>query len=230
MVLLKPLLLLGAVFVKSTTKAFGTSAPIEGYGVVKSSRNIRLAPGDPPVTLNGPLEEVTSKDNKPNPRWARDLKGRKPSDDSAGSAAAKPIEIYCNNGPGNISTAYIEDSLHMLAEVQVEEKPHIGPGPGMCSKVICKDYSAIWWCNDHPEPFELDSYADVISGTKAILDRCMGSFTPWLLQCKALMPGNWSVIIRRDIEYCSVLGTQPSPVKLKGRKGGSKTDKAAVIV
>ncbi|KAG6112146.1 hypothetical protein E4U13_004408 [Claviceps humidiphila] len=215
MVFLKTLLLLGAVFVK----VFGISAPIEGYGVEKSPRNIRLAPGDPPVTLNGPLEEVTSKANKPNPRWARNLEERKPSDDSAGSAAAKPIKIYCNNGLGFISTAYINDSLHSLAEVQVEKKlkPHIGPGPGLCSK--------------HPEPFELDSYADVISGTKAILDRCMGSFiTPWLLQCQALMPGNWSVIIRHNIDYCSVLPGPPSPVKLKGGKGGSKTDKAAIIV
>ncbi|KAG6202607.1 hypothetical protein E4U35_005128 [Claviceps purpurea] len=204
MVLLKNLLLLGV----ASVNVFAIKGPIEGYGVEKSSRNFHVAPGDPPVTLNGPLEEVTSKAKKLNPRWARNLEKRKPSETSAGSAAAKPTNVLCNNGLGRWSLASassIRNSLDNLR--QVTKKPQIGRGPKLCSRLSCEGDSAIWWCNDDYAPREQNSYEEIIIAIEAILKKCTDSSSePALVRGQAFMSGNWNVIIRSDKDYCTEPG------------------------
>ncbi|KAG6112149.1 hypothetical protein E4U13_004411 [Claviceps humidiphila] len=201
---LKTLLLLGVVSVN----VFAIKAPTEGYRIEKSSRNIRLAPGDPSMTLNGPLEEVTYKANKLNPRWARDLEKRKPSETTSGSAAAQPTDVICNNGLGRWSLAsayYIKNSLSNLR--QVTKKPQIGRGPGACSRLSCEGNSAIWWCNDSYEPRQQENYAGIIAAIEAILNKCTDSSSkPDLVLGQAFMLGNWNVIIRADKNYCTEPG------------------------
>ncbi|KAG6021172.1 hypothetical protein E4U40_005498 [Claviceps sp. LM458 group G5] len=204
MVFLKNLLLLGVMSVN----IFAIEAPIPDYGVEKSSRNIRLAPGDPPMTLNGPLEEVTSKAKKLSLRWTGDLEKRKPSETTTGSAAAQPTDVLCNNGLGRWSLASASDIRNSLVNLrQVKKKPQIRPGPKVCSRLSCEGDSAIWWCNDDYKPQQHDTYAEIIIAIEAILKKCTDSSSePALVIGQAFMPGNWNVIIRADKDYCTEPG------------------------
>ncbi|KAG5988806.1 hypothetical protein E4U52_006216 [Claviceps spartinae] len=205
---LKTLLLLGVLSVNLQLKVLATKAPAEGYGVEKSSRNMRLAPGGPSTTLNDPLEEVTSKSKKLNPRWALDLEKRKPSQTSTGSAAAQPTDVICNKGLGRWSLASAYDIRNSLSNLrQVTKKPQIRHGPNACSRLSCEGNSTIWWCNDDYKPLQKQSYAEIIIAIEAILNKCTdSSLKPELVVGQAFTSENWNVIIRSDKDYCTEPG------------------------
>ncbi|KAG6009925.1 hypothetical protein E4U21_000696 [Claviceps maximensis] len=208
MAFLKTLLFLGAV----SGQALASEAPIPGYGVAKLPWNIHLLPGDTPINLTGTIEQVYAQIKDLNPRWAQDLERKRSLAAAAAAgndqeahllARAEPLKVYCSSRAekwGYAETEHVNRGIAYLSEI--DGKPFNGPGPGMCARVSCAYRTSIWWCNDNDHDFELDSYKDVAYGTQAIVDKCARGYQRSIVKGQAFMPGDWNVVVRREMANC----------------------------
>ncbi|OAA32952.1 hypothetical protein AAL_00417 [Moelleriella libera RCEF 2490] len=97
-----------------------------------------------------------------------------------------------------------EDAQKGLDELKkTDGKPKSKPGPGTCDRLKCVDNSAIWWCNDKHEEFELDSFTHIANYAWDLVENCKepydsGSKDTGVLGQAFSPDGFWNVIVRRD--------------------------------
>ncbi|GAB0137671.1 hypothetical protein EsDP_00005928 [Epichloe bromicola] len=141
-----------------------------------------------------------------NPRWDETFANYSAQGDDASGLEARregALKVLCGSlgydwAPASVGS--IDGGIYHLSHVP--GKPRSNPGPGLCGRVSCSYYSAIWWCNDNNAALELGSFRDIAIGAAAIMNNCRSGFFQGGTMGQAFMPGDWNVIVRDDKVDC----------------------------
>lgn len=112
---------------------------------------LETSPGAGDFTkFNGTVENVYQELLKINPNYEKELaahisqpENNKTLDKRTDFSTSKYI---CNGRWRGAPTPEIRKGISYLRNLR--GRPHLGPGPGKCSRVSCSWNSAIMWCND----------------------------------------------------------------------------------
>ncbi|KAK0707652.1 hypothetical protein B0H67DRAFT_494759 [Lasiosphaeris hirsuta] len=77
-------------------------------------------------------------------------------------------------------------------------QPHLGAGPGTCSRVSCSYNAAIYWCNDHTNEYSLASYSQIADAANFIAYTC--EYDPnlngrWYTSGQLFFKDHWNMYI-----------------------------------
>ncbi|QPH00797.1 hypothetical protein C2857_004778 [Epichloe festucae Fl1] len=133
--------------------------------------------------------------------------------------------LVCAPGPNNwepVSAQYANDhifedlehlyglgrEMDLVSKAKTGRVPGNGPGPGNCGRVACTFNTAIWWCNDNKEAYQLRSWLDIVQGAVRVIKGCRVRTVDEYGQKYFKSGGqqfamdNWNVVVRRDETDC----------------------------
>ncbi|KAK4158859.1 hypothetical protein QBC43DRAFT_339619 [Cladorrhinum sp. PSN259] len=147
-----------------------------GYRAIQTYWEVRISVDGPTAPQWGTVEQAFANMSANYPGWSDAFPIRNFTDSPEAQNISSQVSLYeresyfCGR-PWHYCWRYaIVESINYL--YTVPGKPKNGPGPGECSGVSCKRRSAIWWCNDNKEQFELQSYVDLADAAFWIYHYC----------------------------------------------------------
>ncbi|KAM7210887.1 hypothetical protein V8F06_013729 [Rhypophila decipiens] len=172
-------------------------APIPGYQVQEMTWNVEPFNNGTIVELNGTVQDVVAELIKINPHYLEQVDAN--DDKLPVTHQQRSHTVNCNPRPGEWGPAdewEIQGGIRYLR--QLYGRPGASAGPGMCGRVSCSHQSAIWWCNDNPNPMELYSFGDFAQCAQEIKSGCTKPNTVG----QNFNDGNWNCIVRYDNDQC----------------------------
>lgn len=121
--------------------------------------------GEPPVLLNGTVEQVHEQFHALRAKFKRSAQFNSAQDlaspQSEGSIMVdrRPVKrglgtklfprIDCGEGRFGWKTVSMRDAFAGIRNLKLAKgRPKSAPGPGQCARVSCSGEAGIWWCND----------------------------------------------------------------------------------
>lgn len=127
-------------------------APIPGGTVVPLFWDVQAFPDGPTLTLNGTIQEMHKRLLEINPNYDTDFNHT--------AVAARGLDFGLEKRT-DFNGCQLECSLAKWGEPKIKGYdegleylydhlgvPHMGPGPGACSRVSCSYGTGMWMCND----------------------------------------------------------------------------------
>ncbi|KAJ4313268.1 hypothetical protein N0V84_009496 [Fusarium piperis] len=164
-------------------------APIEGYDIVPLKWTGKLDNRGEDVTLEGTVEEITSKVKKTNPDFGLEIRPEK---------RAEFGKVNCGwGGSGKASGLAIGDGIKYLNGFG-DGYCGLDDGPYKCARISCSYNSAIWLCNDNDTPLRVRC-GDLEPFIRKIVDDCYTwGFGEPMVQGQIFTNENWNVILGKD--------------------------------
>ena len=152
-------LLAAADPIRASSDSIEIRAPILGSRVVPTFWDAQAFPGETTLRLNGTVQEMRRQLLEINPLYDTDFP---PTHEVRKRTSFGNAQLECRRDDwGQVEAkGYFEgiDYLHRHGGV-----PHMGPGPGACSRVSCSWKTGIWMCNDASYTLELDWSIDLLT-------------------------------------------------------------------
>ncbi|KAF9881493.1 hypothetical protein CkaCkLH20_00639 [Colletotrichum karsti] len=174
-------------------------APIPGYDVFIPEWEVKATPDGETLRINGTVEEVVAELEQINPHYRRSIGLDDPTlmaRQQEELEKRQMVQFHRQNGICDHFRG--ADTGQIMAAVQylnwVTGRPRNGGGPANCGRVSCGYKTAVWFCNDAPQPRELRSFRDISDGVYAIQNVCHKSRKSYSGQ--AFHVDMWNVIIR----------------------------------
>ena len=132
---------------------------IPGYSIVPMQWSVKPFPDrDEYVNVTGTIQQMIAEVNKVNPDYEKLLLAAADKyREESGNLDKRGLNkrwVYAGHfcfgrWPG-ASILAIEEGISYLNSIG--GRPHIGSGPGVCSRVSCSNNAGIFWCNDVSMP------------------------------------------------------------------------------
>ncbi|KAF4907227.1 hypothetical protein CGCVW01_v012588 [Colletotrichum viniferum] len=201
--------LLFAIASFSRASANPAKRSFEEYGIEDFQWEIEAFSNQPPVPINGSIEEVHAKILELNPNYDVELAGfgwAQSEEEEEEASLDKRTDFsgskyMCDSRTwAPCFTRRIRDGISHLR--RTGGKPKNGPGPGNCGRVSCSGQSAIWWCNDDRNSKELAAFGSIADGAQYLVDRCPYGAGNRYMAGQVFHSTNWNVIVRQDNNNC----------------------------
>lgn len=118
--------------------------PIPGARVVPLFLDTQAFPDGPTLTLNGTIQEMRRQLLEINPNYDTDFNHTTTVEKRTNFFGA---QLQCGELRwGAVKNKGYEEGVRYLRRLR--GIPHMGPGPGACSRVSCSWSTGMWMCND----------------------------------------------------------------------------------
>jgi len=179
--------------------------PLSGATIVDQQVTVQVFPDQPPVTLNGTLQEVEAQLRQLNPDWdsttasgSNQARAAVPDDVNAAAGLEKRVDedwskakVICSQGNwGYVNNLAYNEIVNIYENSwRSNTAAVLRPGPKKCGRLYCAYRTAFYACNDvrRPQPVFLDSSLCFVYGRETRPP----SFCPFL-------PGHCHATNRQD--------------------------------
>ncbi|KAG9250323.1 uncharacterized protein F5Z01DRAFT_677884 [Emericellopsis atlantica] len=153
----------------------------EGYTESPLVWELQSHPDGETFSMEGTVEQVHQELTRRNPNYLADfgIELDERDDDSNDALVTRDTchsewhSIVCGWDSPIAETKAIRAGISYLRGVP--GKPHLGAGPGNCSRVSCSYSSAIYWCNDRNKAWSLGSFNSIAKGAQCIYNDCQAN-------------------------------------------------------
>ncbi|PNY29286.1 Uncharacterized protein TCAP_00781 [Tolypocladium capitatum] len=169
----------------------------KGVTIVPLFMDVQAFPDGPMLQLNGTLKEMHKEILEINPNYLADFNLTVPNRTTLApredSYSWIGCHIICGQTYGTYPKIALGDDITYIN--WHPGRPHLQPGPNVCSRVACEYGASIFVCNDTPVIRILEGWMSVENGFWTIWRACIGDSEVNLSGGQAFHPTGWNVII-----------------------------------
>ncbi|OAQ81486.1 hypothetical protein VFPBJ_04070 [Purpureocillium lilacinum] len=190
--------------------------PLSGATIVDQQVTVQVFPDQPPVTLNGTLQEVEAQLRQLNPDWdsttasgSNQARAAVPDDVNAAAGLEKRADedwskakVICSQGNwGYVNNLAYNEIVNIYENSwRSNTAAVLRPGPKKCGRLYCAYRTAFYACNDNAEKYSVHDFTVMSHAIREMWKRCGNNELHDMKGAQIFSPNKWNIIMEQNLD------------------------------